>query len=59
VWAACRDGHVRGVDPETAAVVTELPAVDGVAYAIAIAPDENLLVGGSDGQLLRVVVQSR
>jgi WD40 repeat protein len=58
VWAACHDGRVRGVDPETAAVVKELPAVDGVAYAIAIAPDENLLVGGSDGQLRRVAVQS-
>jgi WD40 repeat protein len=58
VWAACRDGRVRGVDPETTAVVKEVAAVDGVAYAIAIAPDENLLVGGSDGQLRRVAVKS-
>jgi WD40 repeat protein len=58
VWAACRDGRVRAVDPSGAAVVKELPAVDGVAYAIAIAPGENLLVGGSDGQLRRIAVMS-
>jgi WD40 repeat protein len=59
VWAACQDGRVRAIDPEAAAVVKDLPGVEGVAYAIAIAPDENLLVGGSDGHLRRVVVQSQ
>jgi WD40 repeat protein len=59
LWAACRDGRVRAIDPETAAVVKDLPAIHGVAYAVAIAPDENLLVAGSNGQLRHVVVRSQ
>ncbi|HEX2476485.1 MAG TPA: hypothetical protein VHK01_17155 [Lacipirellulaceae bacterium] len=59
LWAACRDGRVRALDPESAAVVKDLPAINGVAYAVAIAPDESLLVAGSNGQLQHVVVRSR
>jgi WD40 repeat protein len=49
--AACRDGHVREIDPASAAVTRDLPAIDGVAYALALAPDGSMLVGGSNGQL--------
>ncbi|HJQ80567.1 MAG TPA: hypothetical protein VJ828_11455 [Lacipirellulaceae bacterium] len=59
LWAACRDGRVRAVNPENAAVVSDLPAVDGVAYAVAISPDEKLLVAGSNGQLRRVVIHTQ
>lgn len=59
LWTACRDGRVRAIDPKSAAVVKDLPAVDGVAYALAVAPDGNLLVGGSKAQLLRIVVRSQ
>jgi WD40 repeat protein len=59
LWAACRDGKVRAIDPEIAAVTKELPAIDGVAYALAIAPDESILVAGSNGQLRRQPITSR
>jgi WD40 repeat protein len=51
LWAACRDGHVRAVDPDSAAVESEWPAIDGVAYTLALTPDGSILVGGSNGQL--------
>jgi WD40 repeat protein len=54
LWAACRDGHVREIDPETAVVKRDRPAIDGVAYALAPAPDGSILVGGSNGQLQRL-----
>ncbi len=58
LWAACRDGRVRAIDPENAAVVQDLPAIQGVGYAVTTAPDGNLLVGGSNGQLKCVVAAS-
>jgi WD40 repeat protein len=59
LWAACRDGRVRAIDPESAALVKDLHAINGVAYAVTIAPDENLIVAGSNGHLQRIVVRSR
>jgi WD40 repeat protein len=59
LWAACEDGRVRAIDPKTAEIVQELPAVDRAAYAVVISPDGNLLVGGSNGQLRRVHVSSK
>jgi WD40 repeat protein len=53
LWAACRDGRVRAIDPDTSAVTKQLPAIDGVAYALVTAPDECILVAGSNGQLRR------
>jgi len=57
LWAACRDGHVRAINPDDAAVIHVLPAIDGLAYSIAIAPDGSLGVGGYNAQLLRIVVE--
>jgi WD40 repeat protein len=54
LWAACRDGHVRAIDPESATVTNDLPAIEGVAYALCAAPDGSILVGGNDGQFLRI-----
>jgi WD40 repeat protein len=51
LWAACRDGHVRAIDPDSASITRDWPAIDGVAYALALAPDGSILVGGSNGQL--------
>jgi WD40 repeat protein len=59
LWAACRDGRLRAIDPENAVVVQDLPAIDGLAYAVAISPDGGLLVGGSNGQLERIVVRAK
>jgi WD40 repeat protein len=51
VWAACKDGHLRGIDPTDASVRSDLRAIDGIAYTVAVAPDGSVLVAGSEGQL--------
>jgi len=54
---ACRDGRVRSVQAENAKVVHDVAAIDGVAYSIALAPDDRLLVGGERGKLVPVTVR--
>jgi WD40 repeat protein len=54
---ACMDGRVRAIDPDTAEVLDDRPALDGPAYSIAIAPDGTVLVGGRGGQLRRVDIK--
>jgi WD40 repeat protein len=55
--AACKDGRVRLIDPDTAAVKAEHPAVDGAAFSVAVAPDGSLVVGGHGGQIRRVILK--
>ncbi len=57
LFVACNDGRVRTVNPETAAVLNDQPAIDGVAYCLAVAPDGSLLVGGHNGQLRRILLK--
>ena len=55
IVVACTDGHVRVVDPDSAAVTRDMPALDGWAYSLAVHPtDGSVLVGGRDAQLRRV-----
>jgi WD40 repeat protein len=54
---ACKDGRLRVIDPDTVEVLHDLPALDGVAYSLAVAPDGSILVGGQNGQLRRLVVR--
>ena len=54
---ACHDGRVRTIDPETAEVVSDRPALDGVAYCLAIAPNGDVLVGGENGQLRKITTR--
>jgi WD40 repeat protein len=54
---ACKDGRLRVIDPDTVEVVQDLPALDGVAYCLVVAPDGSVLVGGENGQLRRLVVK--
>jgi WD40 repeat protein len=56
VFAACKDGRVRVLDPDTMAVTDTWPGVDGVAYCVAVAPDGTVLVGGQGGQVRRLAV---
>jgi WD40 repeat protein len=57
--AACRDGRVRVIDPDTAEIVSELPGIDGWAYSLACAPDgKAAFVAGENGQLRRVVLHA-
>lgn len=52
VAVACADGHVRLIDPETVAILADLPAFDGRPYCLVTAPDSSLLVGGQAAYLL-------
>jgi WD40 repeat protein len=57
VAAACQDGKLRIVELATVRSAVELPAVDGWAYSIALAPDgQSVLVGGENGQLKAVTL---
>lgn len=54
--AACDDGRIRVIDPATVAVANSIPAVRGWAYSLAVhSTDGSIVVGGQDGQLIRVV----
>lgn len=55
VTAACADGHLRVIDPDTAAIVEDLPVLEGWAYTLARSPsDGSFLVAGQNGQVRRV-----
>ncbi len=56
IHIACWDGRVRSVRAEDAELLREAKAIDGVAYAIAMAPDGDVVVAGSAGQLTRLRV---
>jgi WD40 repeat protein len=58
--AACRDGRLRVIDPDTAEITSDLPALDGWAYTVASAPDgEAAIVGGENGELRRVGLEGK
>lgn len=54
ILVACKDGALRVIDPETVEVRQTIPAIDGIAYALAVASDGSILVGGRAGQLRRI-----
>lgn len=57
IAAACDDGRVRVIDPDTVQIIQDLEAIDGWAYAISVHPqDGSMLVGGNDGQLKRLTL---
>ncbi len=59
VAVASADGHVRLIDPDTVAVIADFVAFDGWAYSLAAHPsDGSLLVGGRNGQLKRIVLDT-
>ena len=49
ILAACRDGHLRAIDPETVGVKVDLRVLDGWAYTVAPAPNGGALVAGAGG----------
>ena len=58
VAASCADGRVRIVDPDTVEVIDDFPGIDGWAYALAAHPtDGSIVVGGSDGQIRRLLLE--
>lgn len=55
VLAACEDGRLRSVDPETVAVVEFARGLGGWAHAVAALPDGSAAVLGGAGGELRIV----
>ena len=56
IAAACADGAIRLVDPDSVEVTGEIQVLNGWAYALAVHPtDGSVVVGGSDAQLRRIV----
>ena len=52
IVASCRDGHLRVIDPDTAEVVQDTPAIDGWAYSLAVHPEgKRVAIGGQSGAL--------
>ena len=47
IVAACADGAVRLVDPDSVEVTGEIPALNGWAYSLVVHPtDGSIVVGG-------------
>ena len=56
IVAACTDGTIRIVDPDSVEVTDEIHAIDGWAYSLAVHPtDGSIVVGGQNGQVKRIV----
>jgi WD40 repeat protein len=53
----CTDGKLRIVSATTVQILQQFDAIDGWAYEVIAAPDGTIVVGGSGGQLVRVVTE--
>ena len=59
VVVASDNGHVLLIDPDSARIMQDIPAIDGHAYSLAVHPhDGSALIGGSGEVLKRVVLQA-
>jgi len=57
ILVACKDGHMRTIDPDTMEIVGDQPAIDGVAYCLAVSGDGSVLIGGQNGQIKRIALK--
>ncbi len=56
VVAVCTDGAVRFVDPDSVEVTSEIHALNGWAYSLAVHPtDGSIVVGGQNAQVRRII----
>ena len=56
IVAACADGVVRLVDPDSVEVTGEIRALNGWAYSLAVHPtDGSIVVGGQNAQIRRIL----
>lgn len=57
ILAACADGHVRSIDPDTVQITSDIEIGPQWLYTIAIAPDgTSAFVGGEGGLMQRVKI---
>lgn len=58
IVAACADGTVRLVDPDSVEVTGEIHVLNGWAYSLAVHPtDGSVVVGGPNAQVRRIVLK--
>ena len=58
IVAACADGAIRFVDPESVEVTGEIQVLKGWAYALAVHPmDGSVVIGGPNAQVRRIMLQ--
>ena len=58
IVAACADGAIRIVDPDSVEVTGEIHALNGWAYSLAVHPtDGSVVIGGPNAQVRRIMLQ--
>ena len=58
VIAACADGCIRIIDPDSVEVTDEVPALNGWAYSLTVHPtDGSIVIGGPNAQVKRVILR--
>ena len=58
IVAACADGTIRLIDPDSVEITREIPALKGWAYALAVHPtDGSIVVGGPNAQVKRLILK--
>jgi hypothetical protein len=58
LYVACRDGHVRQIDPVRVEIIAEQPLFDSWAYSLAVhSNNRELVVGGGLGAIKRVTFE--
>ena len=56
VVAACDDGIIRIVDPDSVVITAEIQGLSGWIYALAVHPtDGSITIGGVNGQVKRII----
>ena len=58
IVAACADGAIRLVDPDSVEVTGEIHALNGWAYSLAVHPmDGSIVIGGPNAQVRRIMLK--
>ncbi len=53
---ACRDGHVRIVEPDSVVVVSDLEGIRGPAFSLAIDSTNRVVIGGDGGEIRSLTI---
>jgi WD40 repeat protein len=57
LYAGCRDGFVRQIDPERVEITGEWQVFDGWVYSLAVRPDgRDVVAGGGEGGVKRIAL---
>ncbi|MDE0086369.1 MAG: hypothetical protein OXU23_11685 [Candidatus Poribacteria bacterium] len=56
IAAACNNGRIYIIDPDSVEVTTEISALEGWAYSLSVHPtDGSIVIGGQNGQIKQVI----